>query len=249
MMKSIMKTNFSHWSHDGILPRGIRNLADGLIQFLFPRRCPLCGAGYEADTPLCSGCIGRLSASLLPAYQFDPSDFGHIKGPIHFDGAAVCWDFLVDIEVLIHRVKYVGAPRLGRFLGETAAEAVRPWFSDADAVVTPVPLHPVRFRERGFNQSEAIGMGMASRIGFEFEDGLLIRRKHTKTQTKLSAEKRQANVENAFALGRNVRVDGKALIVVDDVITTGATLNSCARTLKNAGAAKVVGVALARPRM
>jgi ComF family protein len=248
-MKSSMKTSIPQLIRDNALRRGVRILADGLIQFLFPRRCPLCGAGYETDAPLCPDCIGKLSASLLPAYQSDPSDFGHIKGPIHFDGAAVCWDFLVDIEVLIHRVKYVGAPRLGRFLGETAAEALRPWFSDLDAVVTPVPLHVVRFRERGFNQSEAIGMGMASRLGFKFEDGLLIRKKHTKTQTQLSAEKRQANVENAFVLGRNVRVDGKTLIVVDDVITTGATLNACARTLKSAGAAKVIGMALARPRM
>jgi competence protein ComFC len=235
--------------HERILMRGIGSLADGLIQFFFPRLCPLCGSGYDSREPLCPGCVEKLIVSRNPLMQSDPADFNHLKDPIQFDGAATCWDFTTDIEALVHRVKYTGAPKLGRFLGEIASESIRSCLPDSGVILTPVPLHPVRFRERGFNQSEAVGRGAASRLGVDYVNGVLLRKKHTKTQTKLTAEARQENVENAFAVNRKTQVDGKTILVVDDVITTGATLNACARTLRTAGAAKVIGLALARPRM
>jgi competence protein ComFC len=248
-MEPSMKRKLPRWIRDRILRPWISPLTEGLIQFVFPRICPLCGTAHQIDKPLCPDCIDRLAVSRNPLVQSDAVDFSHLKGPVHFDCAATCWNFSTDIEALVHRVKYTGAPKLGRFLGEIAAEALRQQLPDLSDLLTPVPLHPVRFRERGFNQSEAIGRGMASRLGVRYVDNFLVRRKHTQTQTKLSAEARQKNVENAFFIGRHAQAAGRSFIVVDDVITTGATLNACAKTLKSAGAVKVVGLALARPRM
>jgi ComF family protein len=235
--------------YDNALRRGGRVLADGLIHFFFPRICPLCGEGHQIDEPLCRGCAKKLSVSRSPLMQTDPADFGHLRGPIHFDGAATCWNFSTDIEALVHRVKYTGAPKLGLYLGGLAAESLVGVLSFPEAVVTPVPLHPVRHRERGFNQSDAIGRGVASRLNLSYADDVLVRKKHTQTQTKLSAEARQENVENAFVLSRRAQALARSFVVVDDVITTGATLNACARALKTAGAERVIGLALARPRM
>ena len=90
-------------------------------------------------------------------------------------------------------------------------------------------------------------MAIASKLSFQILPDFLVRRRNTSTQTKLSAEKRQRNVEGAFSLRGTNLIAGKKVILVDDVITTGSTMNSCASVLKEAGAKKIVGIALARP--
>jgi len=113
-----------------------------------------------------------------------------------------------------------------------------------DAVI-PVPLHPYKLKQRGFNQSAVIAESLSAHIQAECVTTLLKRKKNTVSQTTLSREERQENVKNAFMTERDVT--GETFLLVDDVITTGATLNSCAETLKKQGAARVDIAALATP--
>ena len=110
-----------------------------------------------------------------------------------------------------------------------------------DAILVPVPLHPVRLRERGFNQSERIAEMLARCSGNTARvDRLLVRNKYTTSQTHLNRATRSQNVKNAFALARDTVLDSKSLfIIVDDVFTTGSTLNACAKVLRNAGATRL----------
>ncbi|MFC1502203.1 ComF family protein [bacterium] len=118
---------------------------------------------------------------------------------------------------------------------------------DKESILIPVPLHKLRYRERGFNQSEIICRSIGSTVSIPVETDILVRTRNTFTQTKLEAEERIRNVNEAFRVRDPNSVQSRTVILVDDVVTTGSTMNSCAKCLKNAGAEKVIGLALARP--
>ena len=148
-------------------------------------------------------------------------------------------------QVLIHNFKYKRktslGKRLGLRLGENLCSDQR--FLDSDLLM-PVPLHPARKRERGFNQSEILAEMVSERINVPLAKGILRRIKNTKDQTNLSAEQRRENVAGAFSVSHPERISGKRIILVDDVITTGATLKECAKVLKEAGAKRIVAATL-----
>jgi len=114
------------------------------------------------------------------------------------------------------------------------------------ALIVPVPLHPRRRRERGFNQSELIARELARRADTSVAPDALVRRQDTAPQTGLSAASRRANVRGAFAVRQRARVSGRTVVLVDDVFTTGATAHACARALREAGAAEVRLLTMAR---
>jgi ComF family protein len=152
-----------------------------------------------------------------------------------------------SLRVLLHELKYAGHRRVATrladaLLAEPTSQAV---LAGADALV-PVPLHPRRQRERGFNQAELIAAALARRTGLALLASALVRRKDTTTQTGLSAAARRDNVRGAFAVRRRAQIAGRRLVLVDDVLTTGATAEACARVLREAGAVEVRLLALAR---
>lgn len=154
------------------------------------------------------------------------------------------------METLIHRIKYQMGRKLGVLLGRVVGEALRTYFQSwDDGVMLPVPLHRIRQRERGYNQSALLCQGMEECIQIPINSRLLVRNRHTSTQTKLTALERQKNVREAFEVRCSERLEGRRIILVDDVSTTGATMNSCASVLRKAGADEIVGVALARPKL
>ena len=144
------------------------------------------------------------------------------------------------LGALIHALKYEGRRSLGRPLARLMVQAGAELLESAD-IATPVPLHRSRALERGFNQSEIL----ARRLGVPVL--LALRRtRRTPSQTDLPAAKRHANVRGAFAMARGVTVDGKVVVLVDDVSTTGATLEACAAVLLEAGAREVRALTAAR---
>jgi len=176
-------------------------------------------------------------------------DFHYINPPLYFDFAVACWNYQPGIETLIHRIKYQGGRRLARYVGRLAGTAMTSVMSPlSDTVIVAVPLHPVRERERGYNQSRLLAQGLSESLSLPVESNWLIRHKNTQTQTRLDAGERQYNVENGFSLKKKTGLPGRRVLLVDDVITTGATLNSCARTLKEAGVKNIMGFSLARPQ-
>ena len=231
-----------------VLHRMIR-LIQNFLDFIYPPVCLLCDARLEENTPLCPGCLEAFLGSMTVTSQRGRKDFHHLTGDIFFDEVVTFWDYTPEMETLIHRVKYQRGIKLGVFLGSMVGRAFQEFSDDGKYdLLVPVPLHRTRRRERGYNQSGLVCRGMANHIPADVHEGVLKRRRHTATQTHLSAHERQKNVKNAFAVHNHHPVNGKSLLLVDDVVTTGATMNSCAVALKQAGAHRVIGLALARPQ-
>lgn len=173
-----------------------------------------------------------------------------------FDGARTYGLYAGKLRQVILRVKFVGDERLGVRLGELLAIPwdLLPQVSEARSPrIVPVPLHPSRRRERGFNQSDLLARGLVRALrrrgGLavpQIAKACLRRKRATPPQTGLSLARRRENLRGAFEVANPEEVRERCIVLVDDVMTTGATLSACARALKRAGAAKVLGLAVAR---
>lgn len=196
-----------------------------LVDLLAPRACAACDEPV-GDAPLCEACC----VSLLDAPDPPP-------------GVLVAHEHGGALARAVHRAKYGGDPtravRLGALLVPLAALVERPV-----TCVMPVPLHPRRLRERGYNQSLELARPLARALGCPLLADGLRRLRDTPTQTELARAQRAANVEGAFAAAR--RLTGARVVVVDDVVTTGATIGAAMAAARAAGAASVSGLALAR---
>jgi ComF family protein len=153
------------------------------------------------------------------------------------------------VQDLIHLMKYQGKRSIARRLGTMLADRL---LSDSTVgqidLLIPVPLHPSRERERGYNQSALIARAVGERLGVPVEERVLQRLKNTQTQTRLSAPERTANVAGAFRVRIPETVAGRRIALVDDVVTTGATADACAEALLTTGASEVLLFALASPQ-
>ena len=137
---------------------------------------------------------------------------------------------------LIYGLKYTGIYQIGLELGYLLGKQIK---SNRYDIISPVPIHSARKRERGFNQSEAIVEGIIKVKDIHFEKSLLKRKKYTQTQTMLSAEERKRNVSKVFSINDKIDINNKRILLVDDVLTTGSTLNNCATELLKNGARRV----------
>jgi ComF family protein len=146
------------------------------------------------------------------------------------------------MQEIVQLLKYGGIRSLGVRLGEEIGARIQEnsEFLASDYLI-PVPLHTLKRRERGYNQSEYLCRGISERTGIPVHTSLILRIRNTESQTHLNIEQRQENVGGAFAINPKQRmsVQGKSFIIVDDVITTGSTINACARVLRMAGAREV----------
>ena len=215
---------------------GLRALGSGLASLVYPALCLGCeqrlGASALALCPTCLRGLPRADAGLV--------DAALAEAPV--ERAVALWRFDPGgtVRRVQHALKYGGRPSLGeplgRLIGQAAVEA-----GAAPHVVAPVPLGRTRRLERGYNQAAGLATGVAEVLGVPDEPDLLVRTRSTQKQSSLARSARRSNVDGAFALGRGVSVAGLRVLLVDDVMTTGATLAAAARTLVEAGA--VVDVA------
>lgn len=226
-----------------------RRLLDPVLAVVFPSCCPACGAllAQPAGGPLCAACWQalprhgscgcRCGLPLLPGR----AECGRCRrGRQPFSAGARLGPYEGSLRVLLHQLKFAGrrraAGRLARLLLED--EAVRALLATSDVLV-PVPLHPRRLRERGFNQSALIAEELARAAGRLFSPEALVRRRDTAPQSGLKAGERRRNVRDAFVVRRRSCVAGRVVTLVDDVVTTGATSQACALALAAAGASEV----------
>jgi ComF family protein len=234
-----------------------------LLNFLYPPRCAVCDAGLPIDARrrVCTPCLGaieplrpplcRVCGAPLGAAEEDER-CGHCQAaPPAFDSARAITRYRAGgdgsnaVATLLRRHKYGLDQSLGRALAEylDAAPAL-----DVEAydVVIPVPLHRSRLRWRGFNQAALLGAALARRLDCPLDVATLVRLRATASQTTRDRAQRIRNVRNAFGVRRPVRVAGRRVLLVDDVMTTGATADECARVLRAAGAQRIDVLTLAR---
>lgn len=222
----------------------IASAARGLAAFALPQRCPGCGAPASHEELLCPTCFERIPRLSMPlcarclARGRDP--VGCQRHPGRTVWAA--WVYDERAALVVYALKYGARPRLANALGAELARAV-PAGPRRDLVLE-VPLHPARRRERGYNQAACLADALAERIGSPRLERALVRRRATRPQALLDPAARRANVADAFEAPRPRRLEGREVLIVDDVLTTGATLDACLAVLERAGA-RAAGVVLA----
>lgn len=217
----------------------LRRAGRALLGLLYPPLCLGCEARLpdpEPPVPLCEAClhaIPRADAALLADRL---ADFP--GGPNNFDRCFALWlfDAGTTIQRVQHATKYHNRPSLGARLGRWIGEGLREAGGPAPDLVVPIPLHRVRELERGYNQSERLARGIADVLGAELGADTLARPKATRSQTTLDKQARWRNVSGAFVLSDPAAVAGRRVLLVDDVITTGATVVAAAAPLRKAGA-------------
>lgn len=225
-----------------------------LLEIIFPPMCLLC-ARRSREKGFCGECRAHLEkqriaapACLICGTPFPSSKaVDHacgrcLKAQPHFTAARSAFAYDGHVLDAIHRFKYAGDTSLARPL---AAEALGALGSSARFLVVPVPLHPQKLRARGFNQSLLIAREISRLTSFPLCYGNLKRARNTHQQVGLKTDERKRNVSGAFTLENPALFRGKKALLVDDVMTTGATINECARLLKGSGA-EVFALTVAR---
>jgi competence protein ComFC len=241
------RNRFEGWSNAG-------------LSFFYPEVCQLCGrgragpaAGYVdeecrrqvrfIEPPFCRLCGLPFEGAVTQEFRC-----GNCRDlDLHFDWARSAVLARGPVLEAIHRYKYGRQLWFEKFLASLLVDAAAPSLSPAqwDCLV-PVPLHPLKEREREFNQAERLGRRLSEATGIPLTARLLRRVRPTRTQTLLSRSERAENMRRAFALRREGSLEGRRCLLVDDVLTTGATTSACARVLREAGAPAVAVWTVAR---
>jgi len=216
----------------------LQSLAADLFQLLFPKLCNACGQPLvRSERLMCLNCRYDLPYTDFHTYADNPVA-RQLWGRIPCENAMAMLYFKKGgrVQQIMHNLKYKGQPALGYLLGELLAERI---LSSSEAwqidLIMPVPLHKKRERLRGYNQSLCIAEGVGSILQIPVCKGVLLKSKATSSQTKKGRMSRYENLKSAFILKHAEVLKGKHILLVDDVITTGATLEACASVLHAAG--------------
>jgi ComF family protein len=211
----------------------LKEIKDSFLHLLFPHVCAGCGSDLlNEESLICIRCIADLPETNFQAHINNPVE-KIFWGRLPLVSAAAGYYFKKEslMQQLIHQFKYKGNKdlglQLGRMLGKYLAQSDR---FNADALV-PLPLFPVKERKRGYNQATVLCEGMAEIMKIPVLKNAVIRPQHTETQTKKGRVERWKNMEGKFVLQNTTVISNKHLLLVDDVITTGATLEACGMEL------------------
>ncbi len=215
-------------------------LANSILNMIYPNNCRICGAAFDSSAIICEKCIVFL----------EPTGLGNWIDRVTFsdniDQAYSCWYFNDQIQQLIHTMKYLDSAKFGAILGSKLGQLFENEVKEQVDVLTAVPLHPVKARERGYNQAEWIARGLGKQWQLPCDFKLVRRVKDTLSQTTLASSERLENMLNAFKIihsPHDLRIG-----IVDDVLTTGATISACATILKSAGAKQIVAITCCTPK-
>jgi ComF family protein len=223
-------------------------IVNDIVDFLYPRVCLV----SESYLPEENSNRYVLDSTLANLERVSKSQLSELRGKVKSDFAFALYDFAQksDFEKIIHHLKYSGMKDLGVFLGQHLSGYVKLEIEEQKEIydyIIPVPLHKTKVRERGYNQSEYLARGLSENLQFPYQFDFIARKRYTKSQTKLTLLEREKNMHDAFALNNdyNEELKDKNIILLDDVITTGATVNECIKVLREAGVNKIFTVSLA----
>ena len=213
---------------------------EAALQLLFPMRCPECGREVGSKGAWCAGCVQELWSPR----RLDVAE----RGMRHVERCQVLTGYQGAVRTLLHGLKFQGrranaAPL--SWLLSLADEAELAELVSPDALVIPVPVSADRLAERGFNQVELLFGDWSRQQGLEWDAGTLLRRRPTTPQWELDRTQRRENIKGAFFVNAPATVQDRHILLVDDIVTTGRTLEECAGVLRQAGAESVRALALA----
>lgn len=212
----------------------LRELCAGLAHLFYPELCVACGNDLPfSGTCFCLRCQLKLSPSdmhLTRENEFVERLWGRV--PLQSGAAAYYYTRQSPIRRAVHHLKYRNKPDIGLLIGRGFGQKLRgsEWFKDIDGII-PVPLHPKKERLRGYNQSTVFAQGLSEAMDVPMYAHVLLRQAFTQTQTKKKRMERFENVEEVFIVKKPQVIEGKHLLLVDDVLTTGATLEVCGQVL------------------
>lgn len=224
---------------------------EDFLALVFPKTCCVCKRSlFEFESQLCKICIAQLPTT---HYHLRPEDNDLKNKIVGLTQVRRVFSFLRftkkgTSQRILHQLKYKRKPELGNMLGSIYGQTLAEHFEDQWDAVVPVPLHPIKYKKRGYNQSERFAQGIAEALKIPTDTSLL-RIKFTETQTNKSRWQRWENVESVFSVATRTAFLDKRILLVDDVMTTGATLAACANTLLGSGALSVDIAVIAAGRM
>jgi ComF family protein len=231
---------------------GLKRFKDGLLEILFPKVCVVCGHSLSAhENVICVECLGSKFEETTPN---GPSTSEGVLLPegIQFQHALWTFDKGGYLQELLHQLKYHRITGVGVDIGRQIAKSMErnPLFKDfskEEYYLLPVPLHSKKRRVRGYNQAYYIAKGISDVTKVKIlPKHAVLRVKNTMTQTGFSLEKRRKNIENAFRVTTQDTINGKNIIIVDDVFTTGSTSFELASVLKASNCKKIAVVTIAQ---
>ena len=227
-------------------------MLNDLIDFLFPKTSIISDERLDENNsnPYIK------DEEILSLSKVTADDLEELRNKVTADLAFSIFAFREgdDFSKIIYQLKYGGMKRLGKFLGEIAGRELILQFEKENLrefdLLIPVPLYKTKYRERGYNQSDLICNGINKYLELEFIPDLVERVKHTSTQTKLNREQRINNMKDAFDMNEKYKdyIYGKRIIVADDVVTTGSTMNEVIKVLKDNCCGEVMGCSVAMAR-
>lgn len=227
----------------------VQVMVNDFISLLFPRCCVISGA------PLARGeqHIAMAAAQALPRFDLQHPPEALIRQLYTFapvKHALTYYKFVRrgGVQQLLHALKYKNCPEVGELAGMWFGHALLDAsYSDSFDLIIPIPLHRAKFRQRGYNQCDYIAKGLAAALDIPWNPNVLVKKHHTASQTRKSRWERSENMANNFQLTEPTAVTDQRILLVDDVVTTGATLGTGAKVLLKAGCCEVSVAALATP--
>ena len=231
----------------------IKRLFTDFVDLIYPNRCLGCHTSLTPnEVVLCVRCRVNLPLTDYHLTSEESPMMVKFRGKVPIRYALSYLHFTKEgiAQKLVHQIKYGGQKEAGELIGRWYGEELRASYSllvDADLVVG-VPLHKSRLQQRGYNQADWIGRGIADGLAKPYRDDVLVRTRFAGSQTRKSRLDRYKNVDNVFAVANSTEVAGKHVIIVDDVLTTGATIETCAHVLFKAGCETVGILTLAATR-
>ncbi|MEO6191050.1 MAG: phosphoribosyltransferase family protein [Saprospiraceae bacterium] len=215
----------------------IKSYLDALIDVFFPVLCIACDSRCDESKELfcfkCQNLQSPTSLHLRKENEFTDHFIGRLK--LHTAAALYYYTPGGIVHQLLEQIKYRSKPhiadKIGKYYGNMLTES--PWFHDIDLIL-PVPLHPKKQAKRGYNQCEVFGKSIAEALSKEFQNNILIKLHDSTSQTEMGRLERTRNMNNTFALSSKEKLFNKNILLIDDVMTTGATLEACANEILKA---------------